>query len=282
MFNQDLAENIKLGYLGPQGTYSEEAARSVDGRSVESFPSIEAVIKAVDEGSVAEGIVPIENSLEGSVNVTLDLLAHEVNLYIIGELTWPIQHNLLVKPEYSDLQVIISHPQALAQCRKYLRDKFPKAEMRAAASTAQAAYIVANETGHYAAIGSRCAADLYGLEVVKSNIQDNEYNCTRFIIISKQALNKIIGKNKYKTSLVCEIDGSRPGSLCEILQEFAVRNVNLTRIESRPARKGLGKYIFFLDVDGQIGDENVHAAVSAVKMKSSWFKNLGSYPMLGK
>ncbi len=273
-------ENIILGYLGPQGTYSEEAAKSIPGRSTECFSSIEAVIRAVDEGLVAEGIIPIENSLEGSVNITLDLLAHEVNLYIVGEVTWPIQHNLLVKPGSNDLRVVISHPQALAQCRKYLQAKFPTLELRNAASTAQAACIAADDSGQYAAIGSRSAADLYGLDIMAANIQDNEYNCTRFVIIGKHSPKSLIAKTRYKTSLVCQIDGSRPGSLCEILQEFAVRNVNLTKIESRPARRGLGIYIFFLDVDGQISDDNVQAAVSAVKLKSSWFKNLGSYPML--
>ncbi|MDF2633420.1 MAG: Prephenate dehydratase [Pelosinus sp.] len=270
-----------IGYLGPHGTYSEEVALRLydkDKVSFKIYSSIDTAIKAVDSGEVMECIVPVENSLEGSVNVTLDILAHEANLYILKEVIWPVRHNLLVKEHWDDIEVIVSHPQALAQCRHNLRLLYPNAELRNMNSTADAATFVASGVEYYAAVGSQSAATLYDLEVLAADIQDCSTNCTRFIVLGRSPAVTFL-QDKCKTSVVCKMNGERPGSLCEILQEFAGRDVNLTRIESRPARTGLGNYIFFFDMDGSMEQSNVRSAVEAVKEKSLWFKTFGSYPI---
>lgn len=269
-----------VGYLGPKGTFSEEIAlnlyRGVDGRFT-PFTSIDGVIRAVQSGTVDEGIVPVENSIEGSVNVTLDTIAHEVDLFITREIIQPVRHHLLVQPGTKHINHILSHSQALAQCRNYLSINYAQAELQQIESTAAAAYQVATGKANSAAIGSQRAAEIYGLTPIASNIQDNPNNSTRFIVLSRQGVN--VPQEKCKTSIVCQINGERPGSLYEILGEFAQRQVNLTRIESRPARTGLGLYIFFFDIEGSLGEDNVDAAIDAIQAKSLWFKNLGSYPL---
>ncbi len=270
----------RVGFLGPQGTYCEEIALSLyngNQAQLEPFSGIDAAIRAVAAGEVDESIVPVENSLEGSVNITLDTLAHEVNLYITKEVVLPVRHSLLAKQGGQEIAAIVSHPQALAQCRKTLGMLYPQAKLKPVESTAEAARMVAVSDGLYAAVGSMKAAEIYGLAVVATDIQDNAANSTRFIGLERQMATNVQGK--YKTSLVCQINGERPGSLYNILQEFAIREVNLTRIESRPARTGLGMYIFFLDIEGSIAQSNVAAAVSAVEAKCLWYKNLGSYPV---
>jgi prephenate dehydratase len=270
----------RVAYLGPRGTFSEEIAlsfyRGVDGEFT-PYASIDAVIRAVADGEAAEGIVPVENSLDGSVNITLDTLAHEVDLSIVREVVRPIRHNLLSRADTRHVNVVLSHPQALAQCRQYLRRHYPDAEMVAVESTAAAAYQVASGAKHHAAIGSARAAELYGLKVTATDIQDNPRNSTRFIVLAKDAASP--AGAEAKTSLICQINGEKPGSLYDILGEFARRQVNLTKIESRPARTGLGFYIFFLDAEGSLEEDNVREAVAAVREKSLWFKSLGSYPV---
>lgn len=272
-------ESRVVAYLGPQGTHSEEIAlqlyRGKAGRFT-PYANIDGAIRAVADGKATECVVPLENSLEGAVNTTLDMLAHEVDLYIVRDLVQPVRHNLLLSPAGRHVNVIVSHAQALAQCRHYLHRHFPRAELQAVDSTAAAAYLVASGAKDHAAIGSRRAAALYGLTVAATDIQDHPGNCTRFVVLRTEPAVPAAGG---KTSLLCRIDGTRPGSLCGILQEFAARDVNLTKIESRPARTALGEYIFFLDVDGSLAEEKVRAAVAAVKMKSLWFKNFGSYPV---
>jgi len=279
--NCPIREGRIIGYLGPHGTYSEEVALrlySEEKVDFKTYSSIDMAIKAVETGEVTQCIVPIENSLEGSVNVTLDILAHEANLYIIKEVIWPVRHNLLVKNKGEEIKVIVSHPQALAQCRQNLRKLYPDAELRAMNSTADAATLVASGVGNYAAVSSQGAAALYDLQIIAGDIQDSSTNCTRFIVLGDRPADSSL-QNQYKTSVVCKMNGERPGSLCEILQEFAKRDVNLTRIESRPARTGLGNYIFFFDLDGSLKESNVCNAVEAVKENSLWFKSFGSYPI---
>lgn len=274
------ADSPVIAYLGPRGTFSEEIAlsfyRGVEG-TFTPYTSIDAVIRAVADGEAAEGIVPVENSLDGSVNITLDTLAHEVDLRIVKEMVRPIRHNLLTRADTKHINVVLSHPQALAQCRQYLRQHYPGAEHVAVDSTAAAAYQVASGAKNHAAIGSLRAAQLYGLKAVDADIQDNPNNSTRFIVLARDAVTPAASPSK--TSLICQINGEKPGSLCEILNDFASRQVNLVKIESRPARTGLGFYIFFLDAEGSLEDDNVRAAVDAVREKSLWFKNLGSYPV---
>lgn len=269
-----------VGYLGPQGTYCEEAVLNLYGNSdvcLKPFSGIDETIRAVGSGAVDESIVPVENSLEGSVNITLDTIAHDVDLYITQEIVLPVRHNLLAKKGSEEIAAIVSHPQALAQCRKTLSKLYPEAKLKPVQSTAAAARIVATSDGLCAAVGSLRAGEFYGLTVVATNIQDDASNSTRFIGLQRQMITQMTGK--CKTTLVCQINGERPGTLYNILGEFAKRQVNLTRIESRPARTGLGMYIFFFDIEGSAAESNIAAAVSAVEEKCLWYKNFGSYPV---
>ena len=279
-------EEMRIGYLGPQGTYSEEVILHLyqglnsDRKKIFlPFHNISATIKAAANGEVDECAVPIENSLEGSVNITLDTLAHEVDLPIVKEIVWPISHNLLVKGEGKNIDQIISHPQALAQCRKYLEKNYPRAKVTPVDSTSEAVYLVAGGKKNAAAIGSARSAKIYDLKILASGIEDNKNNSTRFVVIRKEPSLPAAecAGGIFKTSVICQIEGNSPGSLCAVLQEFAGRQVNLTRIESRPARTGLGQYIFFLDMEGSIADKNVRESMEAVRKQSVMFKNLGSY-----
>ena len=271
----------RIGFLGPQGTYSQEVALRLFGDAVAllPYPSIDAVIRAVASGEISECVVPIENSLEGSVNITLDTLAHEVELLITREIVMPVRHNLLAREAGRNIQFLLSHPQALAQCRRTLARLYPRAEYRPVESTAEAARLVAGGEPGLAAIGSRGAAALYGLEIIAADIQDTVSNCTRFVTLQVQAADASLAERS-KTSVVCQIDGSKPGSLYRILAEFAKRDVNLTKIESRPARTGLGAYLFFLDMEGSAAEVRVREALTAVEEQSLWFKNLGSYAVV--
>lgn len=268
-----------VGFLGPEGTYSHEAALHLLGPAVhlQAYASIDAVIRAVASGEIPECVAPIENSLEGSVNVTLDTLAHEVELFITREMVMPIRHNLLAREPNRGIKLILSHPQALAQCRKTIARLYPSAEVRAVESTAAAAKQAAEGPAEVAAIGGGSAAEIYGLSIIAADIQDTANNCTRFVALRLHPFTDS-GQPRWKTSVVIQIDGSRPGALYAILTEFATREVNLTKIESRPARTGLGAYLFFLDLEGSMAEENVRAALAGVEKRSIWFKSLGSYP----
>lgn len=270
-----------MGFLGPQGTYSEEAAQNLFGDSADFQPysSIDAAIRAVASGEIPECVVPIENSLEGSVNVTLDTLAHEVELLIACEIVMPIRHNLLARESGRGVKLVLSHPQALAQCRQTLSRLYPTAACCAVESTAEAARRVAEGEPGLAAIGSRNAATLYELEVIAADIQDTASNCTRFVTLKVQPADRT-DSGRWKTSIACQIDGSKPGSLYRILAEFAERGVNLTKIESRPARTGLGAYLFFLDMEGGCEEARIRDALAAVERQCHWFKELGSYPVM--
>lgn len=270
----------RVGFLGPLGTYSQEVAGKLFGPAavLQPYPSIDAVIRAVASGEIPECVVPIENSLEGAVNATLDTLAHEVELMIVREIVMPVRHNLLVRENGHNVTQILSHPQALAQCRRTLTRLYPDALCRAVESTAEAARRVAEGDFGLAAIGSRKAAELYGLDVMAADIQDVASNSTRFVSLRVLPA-ECSHTAQWKTSIVCQIDGARPGSLYRILSEFDQREVNLTKIESRPARTGMGAYIFFLDMEGGCQESCVAEVLTAVAAKSIWFKNLGSYPV---
>jgi len=271
----------KIGFLGPRGTYTEEALRkllSVDEEDLVPYPTEADVIKAVERGEVAKGMVPIENSIEGSVNATLDVLAFDVNLFIEREIVIPISHNLVARPgvKLEDVTTVISHPQALAQCRGYITDKLASADIELASSTAGAVKLVSEQNGTLAAIGPRLAAQMYGLEILDEGIEDFEENQTRFVLVGKESAPRT---GNDKTSIVCFIFEDRPGSLLQILQEFAYRYVNLTKIQSRPTRKALGDYCFFIDLIGHMEDEVVVSVLKCLKCKIRDIKVLGSYPM---
>lgn len=273
--------SISLAYLGPPGTFSEEAAMLYNSQaSLIPFLTHHAVASAVQTGLSDEGIMAIENSLEGSVNDTLDLLIYESRLMIKKELTLPIEHYMLVKPgsQSQEIKIIFSHPQALAQCRGFLERCFPKAQLVAALSTAAAVEQMMSSKEPSAAIGTRRASQIYGAEILASNIQDTSLkapNITRFVVVAKE---DSAPTGFDKTSLCFYIGEDRPGSLFRVLEEFALRNINLTKIESRPLKESLGKYIFLVDLEGHKLDPFVAEALEKVKTKSSLFKVFGSYP----
>lgn len=281
----------KFGILGPKGTHSEEAALWLkkflhEDYQLEICADIFDVLNAVKEQRLDAGLVPVENSLEGSINITLDTLARSDTLTVVRELVWKVKNFLMTKPfvDAQNIKKIFSHSQPLAQCRKFLHTNFPDAEIVATTSTARAAEIVAQSStdDNFAAICTERAGKLNALAVAAKNIQDNPNNSTRFFEIRYKPRDAapIEHFNGDKVLIICQIDGSRAGSLCDVLSEFAKRGVNMTRIESRPARTILGAYIFFFDLETDAGDKLLNEAIQAVYDKSIWLKNLGVFPVI--
>jgi prephenate dehydratase len=266
----------RIAVLGPQGTYSEKAAllwcKERRASNLVYFPDFESVLDSVRQERVEAGIVPVENSLEGAVTAVMDLLLR-LDVVIVGEVNLPIRH-CLVGRGGGEIRVILSHPQALAQCRKYLHEHYPDAEIRTTGSTSHAARL-AQEFPEMAAIAGQDAAERYGLSILAREIQDASDNITRFIVVAREGVGR---SGRDKTSLVIYLDRDRPGALYSILEEFARRNINLTRIESRPSRKGLGDYYFYIDLEGHMQDQEVGEAVAAARDKAAMVKVLGSYP----
>ena len=268
----------RIAYLGPQGTFTEDAALLHDKTAqLIPFPSIPAVAVAVASGMAEEGVVAIENSLEGSVTDTLDLLIHESGVFIRKELVLPIEHYLLVKQgtEAGSVKVLYAHPQALGQCRNVIERCFPKVNVVAALSNAAAVEEMMVSTHPAAAIGTRRAAELYGAEILARGIQDKTSNVTRFVVL---ALTDHPPTGADKTSLCFSFADDRPGVLCEVLQKFAERNINLAKIESRPSKESLGRYIFLIDIEGHHDDSLVSEVLKQVREVTSLFKVFGSYP----
>ena len=268
----------KVAFLGPQGTFSEEAALVYDPRAeLMPFASIPAVAVAVNTGMVDEGVVPIENSIEGSVPDTLDVLIHESRVLIYRELVLPIEHYLLTKPgtNASDIRTIFSHPQALAQCRRFLERCFPKAAAVAALSTAAAVEEMMKDSAPSAAVGTRRAAQLWGAFVLAQGIQDYKPNVTRFVVL---ALHDHPPTGRDKTSLCFSFAEDRPGQLKGVMDEFASRQINLAKIESRPLKESFGRYYFLADLEGHREDPPVAQALANIKAGTILFKVFGSYP----
>ncbi len=272
----------KIAYLGPPGTFTEEALikyinQSEDFESV-ALPTITEVIKSVDRGDVEEGLVPIENSIEGSVNVTQDVLTFESESKIVREITISIRHSLIAKKsiKLKDIKKVLSHPHATAQCRGFLSAKMPGVQIVAANSTAEAVKNLLELDDDVAAIGTRVAADIYGLNVLYDDIEDMKENKTRFVFIGNYVPKK---SGNDKTSIVCFLKKDQPGSLYNILKEFAQKQINLTKIESRPAKKDLGEYVFMIDMQGHIHDDNIFSALETLRRKVYMIKILGSYPV---
>lgn len=236
-------DNKKIAFLGPEGTFTEEALIKYikDLKEYEKMPvsTIQDVIKSVDRGEAWQGVVPIENSIEGSVNITQDILTFESDAKIIGEITIPIKHHLIGKKgtKIKNIKKILSHPHATAQCRIFLASKCSDCEIIAANSTAEAVKKLLSSESDTAAIGTKIAAGIYDMEILFSDIEDSKENKTRFVIIGTIIPPKT---GNDKTSIVCFLKKDKPGSLFNILKEFAERNINLTRLESRPAKKDLG------------------------------------------
>ncbi|MEE9249386.1 MAG: prephenate dehydratase [Dehalococcoidia bacterium] len=268
----------RIGYLGPAGTFTEEAALLYDGDAqLIPFSSISAVGAAVVTGMVEEGVVAIENSIGGSVTDTLDLLIHGSDLFIKQEIVLPIMHCLLVMPgtQADAIKVIYSHPQALAQCRPFLEQCFPKAQLEASLSTAAAVEEMKKGDGSIASVATQRAAELYDAEILARDIQEVTSNETRFVILASVD-HPATGADR--TSLCFSFDDDRPGLLVDVLGEFAQRNINLAKVESRPSKESLGQYIFLLDLDGHREVSPVKEALEKVRLTTARLKVFGSYP----
>ncbi len=269
----------KVGYLGPAGTFTEEALKSSGLPFEQTVPytTVEEAILAADRGEADCAFVPIENSIEGSVNATLDALAFDVDTFIQREMIMPIRHLLVAKSgaTLKDITTVASHPQATAQCRNNLQRLLPEARIVAANSTAEAALDASGSGGEVAAICNGLAAELYGLNVLEQDLEDHPGNVTRFVLLGKQSMPP---SGNDKSSLVCFIHADQPGSLLQILQEFAYRYINLSKIESRPTKKSLGDYVFFIDSDGHVEEEPLASALKCLNCKLRRVKLLGSYP----
>ena len=267
-------------YLGPAGTFAEAALRAVPDAPADplSAPSVTAALDLLRAGTVERAVVPFENSVEGSVPSTLDELAGGEPLQLVGEVLLPVSFSLLVRPgtALGDITSVATHPHAEAQCRRWLASHLPGLTVLPAASTADAARLVAAGV-HDAAVSAPVAAEHYGLEALVSGIQDNEGAVTRFVIVSRPgSIPAATGADR--TTLVAYIADDHPGALLEILTEFAVRGVNLTRIESRPTGSGLGRYCFSVDAEGHIAEARVGEALSALHRICEDVRFLGSYP----
>jgi prephenate dehydratase len=276
----------RVGFLGPEGTFTEQALLTqpdLASAQLVALPSIPDVLAATTAGDVDLGFAAIENSIEGTVNVTLDTLAFDADLLIQREVVISVQLNLLAVPgaSMSDIRTVVSFPHATAQCRAFLTRELPGVATQAANSTAEAARVV-GETGDpsVAAIGTALAAKIYGLDVLSEDVEDHPENQTRFVVVARQGIPAPTGHDK--TSIVVFQRADRPGSLLSILQEFAARAINLTKLESRPTKRGLGDYCFIIDLEGHLGDELIADCLRDLRSKQTDVKFLGSYPAAGE
>jgi len=280
------AAKLRVGFLGPSGTFTEQALRTEPDLAVAEhvpMPTMADVLRATETGEVDVGFVAIENSIEGTVNVVLDTLAFDVDVLIQREVVMSVQQHLLALPgtTLADLDTVVSIPHATAQCRGFLQRALPGVTTHAANSTAEAARQVADDgVASTAAIGNALAAELYGLEVLAADIEDHPENHTRFLAAGRRTIPAPTGHDK--TSLVLFQWANRPGSLQSILGEFAARGIDLTKLESRPTKQSLGDYCFIIDLEGHIADEVVADALRALKARHCDVKFLGSYPRAGE
>jgi len=271
----------RFGYLGPVGTFAEAALRTLPAAAradLVPFASVAAALDGVRAGEVDAALVPFENSVEGSVPAALDDLATGDPLQITREVVLPVSFALLGKLGLAreDVRTVATHPHAEAQCRRWLRDVLPEASVVLSPSTADAARAVRD--GEYdAAISAPIAADHYGLQVLASDIHDNDGAVTRFVLVGRPAAPPA-PTGADRTTVVAFIAEDHPGALLQLLTEFAVRGVNLTRIESRPTGRGLGSYCFSVDCEGHVADARVGEALSALRRVCSDVRFLGSYP----
>jgi chorismate mutase/prephenate dehydratase len=273
--SRSLEKSIKTAFLGPVGTYSEQAMHEYFGQSIEGLPcpSIDEVFRAVEAGAAEFGVVPVENSTEGAVSRTLDLFL-QTQLVIGGELALPIHHNLLtLSGNLTGVTRICAHAQALAQCQHWLTANAPHLERQAVSSNAEAARIASEDPTVAAIAGDRAAAH-YGLQVAYALIQDDPHNRTRFVMIGKEPA----APSGYdQTSLIVSVQ-NEPGAMFRLLEPLARHGVSMTRFESRPARSGTWAYYFYIDLEGHRDDAPVAAALAELEEKAAFLKILGSYP----
>jgi len=277
---------MRIAYLGPAGTFTEDALHeALDGAEFEPLrtDTVFDAIAAVTEGRADRALAPYENSIEGSVRGTLDILAFDApDVVIVGEHDYPVRQHLITRDgvEIGEIEAVLSHQQGLAQTARFLRENLPGVELRSVSSTAAAVRMVSESPRPWAAVGSRAAADLYGCRVLRDGIQDEQNNVTRFVWLAPEGTEPA-GGERWKTSLIfSELGDDRPGALVDALAEFSSRGINLSRIESRPQRSELGRYFFFCDLDGRLSDEPVAAAIVALRTKAESVRILGSYPII--
>lgn len=281
---------MRVAYFGPEGTFTQEALTSATaGERLDEVPyaTIYDTVMAVHFGAVQRALVPIENSLEGSVNATLDALAMETeDVAILGEVVHPIRHCLIARTplELGEIETVVSHPQATGQCARFIRTRLPRAQVLAGSSTAEAVRTVAEHDGPWAALGNRIAAERYGCQVLRAGVEDVAGNETRFVWLGPVGAPPGLGGSDpllgpWKTAVVFWGVGSEaPGWLVRCLAEFATREVNLTRIESRPRKQGLGRYMFFLDLEGRDIEPHVADALAGLRGHVEVLRVLGSFP----
>jgi chorismate mutase/prephenate dehydratase len=270
-----LEDSMSVAYLGPPGTFSQEAAVKHFGgaANLAPCPTIDEVFRQVETGATGYGVVPVENSTEGAIGRTLDLLL-STPAKVCGEVMLPVRQCLMSRSEkLSAIDKVYSHTQSLAQCQQWLARHLPRAERIAVVSNAEAARLAAREK-RSAAVGSRTAAPLYGLKLLGRNIEDEARNTTRFLVIAEH---DAAPSGKDKTSLILSTRNV-PGAIHELLTPFAANGVSLTRLESRPSRAGLWEYVFYVDVEGHRDQSHVARALAEVEPKASFLKSLGSYP----
>jgi len=273
---------MRIGYLGPPGTFSEQALTEsqTEGEAV-PLPTIHDTVMALHGGEVDRALVPIENSVEGSVNATLDTLANEAEgVVIVGELVLPVHYCLAARAGVGigDVEVLASHPQATAQCAHYIRERLPRATVVAANSTAEAARSVLGAQRPTAALSTRRAAEAAGLSILDEHVEDTVNNETRFVWLAPEGTAPHPGEPHKTTVVFWGAGDDSPGWLVRCLSEFAFRGVNLTLIESRPRRLSLGHYMFFADLEGRATDAPVGEAVGALGKHAETVRVLGSYP----
>ncbi len=274
----------RVAYLGPAGTHTDEALRASAGEAVDAEPhgSVHEAIMAVQEGRVERAVVPIENSLAGGVAATLDALAGEASdVRIVREVVHPIHHHLIAaRPlELAAVRRVLSHPHAVGQCTRFLRERLPGAEPAAASSTAEAVRIVGAGEEPWAAIGSRLSAELYGCAILAERIEDRADNVTRFVWLARAGDSQPAIDGPAKTSIVFwGFNDDSPGSLVSVLRELSDREINLTKIESRPRRVRLGHYMFFADLEARLDEPHVAEALEALAGRVETLRVLGCYP----
>jgi prephenate dehydratase len=283
-----VAPNATIGFLGPPGTFTEEALRSDAGLAAAKhrpLPSFVHVLSAVTDGDVDYGFVALENSIEGTVSITLDQLVFERDLLIVGEVVLPVTQNLLAQPgvRLGDVRRVVSFPHATGQCRSWLSANLSGVEEVAATSTAEAVrQVAASGDRSTAAIGTALAASLYGLEVVAPRIEDHLDNATRFVLVAPHDAGMPAPTGHDKTSVVCFQSSDHPGSLHGILGQFSARDLNLVKLESRPTKKALGEYCFIIDFEGHVAEEVVADCLRDLHVGLRRLKFLGSYPAAGE
>ncbi|MBQ6555838.1 MAG: prephenate dehydratase [Firmicutes bacterium] len=275
---------MKAGYLGPLGTFSHQAALEVfDENEIRPYDTIYQALMAVGSGELEYAAVPIENSTEGTVNATVDALIFDLDLYIQKLIVLPIRQNLMIKKDtdIKNIKTVYSHPHALAQCRHYLYENFETVPQIAAQSTAAAAKMVSESDEPIAAVAPEVAAKVYGLELAAKGIQDSKINYTEFVVVGKKPTTELVADKNYKTT-ICFSTVHEPGSLYKLLDILSIWDVNMSRIVSRPMRNHPREYVFYIDLEKEDNAKDLQDALTMLKRKTSFFKILGSYPVIDK